>query len=130
MEPQVLKIIVRLEQFEADMLSAARSKLEPADRLALAAFGLEKVGSAFGAVKLGNGGHMIAALESLKEADKLLREIDARFGAICPRAQRREPTHNEVLDALRFALGNSEALTRHAAALAGAIATEETTLFG
>ena len=130
MEPQELKILLRLDQLEADMRSALGSKLEPVDRLALAAFGLEKVRSAFGGVKLGNGAHMIAALETLKEADKLLREIDARFGAISTRAQRREPTHNEVLDVLRFALGNSEALTRHASALAGSIATEETTLFG
>jgi hypothetical protein len=130
MEPQVLKILVRLEQFESDMRSAARSKLEPADRLALAAFGLEKVASAFGGVKLAGGPSTSTALESLKEVDKLLRDIDARFVAISKRVQLREPTHNEVLDAFRFALGNSEALVRHASALTGSIATEQTTMFG
>lgn len=125
MEPQVLKILLRLDQFEADM----RSKLEPADRLALAAFGLEKVVSAFGGVKLGGGPGTITALESLKEVDKLLRGIDARFAAISKRVQLREPTHNEVLDALRFAMGNLESLVRHATALAGSMATETTTLF-
>ena len=130
MEPQVLKIIVRLEQFEADMRSALRSKSEPVEVLALASAGFQRVHSAFGGVKLGSGPLMIAAIEALKEADTVLREIDARFGAISTRAQRREPTHNEVLDALRFALGNLEGLLRHATALAGSLATEQTTLFG
>ena len=62
---------------------------------------------------------MIAAIESLKEADKLVREINTRFAAISTQAQRREPTHNELLDVLRFALGNLQGLVRHATALAG-----------
>jgi hypothetical protein len=43
MEPRVVKNLLRLEQFEADMRSAVRSKLQPADRLALDALGPEKV---------------------------------------------------------------------------------------
>jgi hypothetical protein len=70
-------------------------------------------------VKRGNGARMIAAIESLKEADKLVREINPRFAAISTQAQRREPTHNELLDVLRFALGNLQGLVRHATALAG-----------
>jgi hypothetical protein len=63
-------------------------------------------------VKLGNGARMIAGIESLKEADKLLREINTRFAAISTQAQRREPTHNELLDVLRFVLGNVQGLVR------------------